>query len=105
MRHSITLGGYRGVFIRKDIMITLSKHGEMNRTELMSYFGLNANKHNEILDDMVAKGFIMCFEYEWKTRKVHKYKLSGKGSQILREIMEPYELLFLGGKHTANTFA
>jgi predicted transcriptional regulator len=82
------------IYIRKDILLKLYEHGEMNQSKLMSYCGLNNVKHKEILDVMVEKGMIRRVEEAWGSKTIIKYSISEKGSSILREILEPYEELF-----------
>lgn len=86
------------VYIRKDIILKLSEYGELNQSKLMSYCGLNNVKHKAIIDDMVEKGVIMRFEEPWGNKTIIKYKVSEKGREILREILEPYEVLFPRGE-------
>ncbi len=72
----------------------LYEHGEINQSKLMSYCGMNNVKHKEILDSMVEKGLIKRNEESWGSKTIIKYKISEKGTSILREIFEPYEELF-----------
>lgn len=60
----------------------------------MSYCGLNNVKHKGILDDMVKKEMIIRKEERWGNKNIIKYRVSEKGNDILREILEPYESLF-----------
>jgi predicted transcriptional regulator len=60
----------------------------------MSYCGLNNVKHKEILDDMVKKEMLIRTEEPWGNKSIIKYKVSDKGSEILKEVLEPYEELF-----------
>jgi DNA-binding PadR family transcriptional regulator len=60
----------------------------------MSYCGLNNIKHKEILDDMVNKGILAKSEEPWGNKTIIKYRVSEKGKDILRQILEPYEELF-----------
>jgi predicted transcriptional regulator len=85
------------IYIRKDIMLKLSEYGELNQSKLMSYCGLNNVKHKEIIDDMVAKDLITRFEESWGNKTIIKYKMSERGREILREVLEPYEALFPRG--------
>lgn len=82
------------IYIRKDILLKLYEHGEMNQSKLMSYCGMNNVKHKEILDSMVEKGMIDKNEQAWGSKIIIKYTISQKGASILREILEPYEELF-----------
>jgi predicted transcriptional regulator len=82
------------VYIRKDIILKLSEYGELNQSKLMSYCGLNNIKHKEILDDMVNKGILSKSEEPWGNKSIIKYRVSEKGKEILKQILEPYEQLF-----------
>lgn len=82
------------VYIRKDIILKLSEYGELNQSKLMSYCGLNNIKHKEILDDMVNKGILAKSEEPWGNKTIIKYRVSEKGKDILKQILEPYEELF-----------
>ena len=82
------------MYIRKDILLKLYEHGELNQSKLMSYCGLNNVKHKGILDDMVKKQMIIRTEEPWGNKSIIKYKMSDKGKEILKEVLEPYEELF-----------
>src|SRR4029078_7753311 len=82
------------IYIRKDILLKLYENGELNQSKLMSYCGLNNVKHKVILDDMVRKDMIIRTEERWGNKSIIKYKVSEKGNDILKEILEPYESLF-----------
>ena len=82
------------IYIRKDIILKLSEYGEMNQSKLMSYCGLNNVKHKVIIDEMVDKGLITRIEEPWGGKKIIKYKVSERGREIVRQVLEPYELLF-----------
>jgi predicted transcriptional regulator len=82
------------IYMRKDIILKLVEHGELNQSKLMSYCGLNNVKHKVIVDEMVEKGLILRIEEPWGSKKIIKYRVSEKGRELAREILEPYELLF-----------
>jgi predicted transcriptional regulator len=82
------------IYIRKDIILKLAEHGELNQSQLMSYCGLNNVKHRGIVDEMVERGLIVRSEEPWGAKKIIKYKVSEKGRILAREILEPYESLF-----------
>ena len=86
------------IYMRKDIILKLAEHGELNQSKLMSYCGLNNVKHKEILDELVEKGLIIRSEEPWGAKKIIKYRASEKGTELAREILEPYELLFPRGE-------
>ena len=90
------------IYIRKDILLKLYEHGEMNQSKLMSYCGMNNVKHKEILDSMVEKGMIDKSEQAWGSKIIIKYNISQKGASILREILEPYEELFPRNSSSSN---
>lgn len=82
------------IYIRKDIILKLYEHGELNQSKLMTLCGLNNVKHKEILDDMVRKNLITRQEEPWGNKVIIKYKVSEKGREILKALLEPYEELF-----------
>jgi predicted transcriptional regulator len=82
------------IYMRKDIILKLAEHGELNQSKLMSYCGLNNVKHKEIIDELVDKGLIVRTEEPWGSKKIIKYRVSEKGKGLAREILEPYEQLF-----------
>ena len=91
--------GYRDrTYIRKDIILILSEYGEMNQTKLLSYCGLNIAKHKEILVDMEEKGLIERKEEPWGKKTIIKFKVSHKGQEFCKLILEPYEDMFPRGK-------
>ena len=51
-------------------------------------------KHRKIIDDMVEKEFITRINEPWGSKIIIKYRVSEKGREILKEILEPYEMLF-----------
>ena len=82
------------VYIRKDVLLKLYEFGEMNQSRLMSICGLNNVKHKGILDDMVKKNMIERNTEAWGSKTIIKYKISQKGKDIFRQVLEPYEELF-----------
>ena len=82
------------IYIRKDIILKLSEHGELNQSRLMSYCGLNNVKHRGIVDELVEKGLIERTEESWGAKKIIKYRVSEKGRALASQIFEPYEALF-----------
>ncbi len=82
------------IYIRKDIILKLAEHGELNQSRLMSYCGLNNVKHKGIVDELVEKGLIVRSEEPWGAKKTIKYKVSEKGREIANQILGPYEVLF-----------
>lgn len=82
------------IYMRKDIILKLVEHGELNQSKLMSYCGLNNVKHRDIIDELVEKGLVTRIEEPWGSKKIIKYSASEKGKELAREILEPYEALF-----------
>jgi len=74
--------------------LTLTEHGELTQTQLLSYCGLNMVKHKEILEDMEKKNIISKFEEKWGTKTITKYKVTEKGKEFCRMILDPYEEMF-----------
>lgn len=81
-------------YIRKDIILKLSEYGELTQTKLLAYCGLNIVKHKEILEDMQKKGILDRFEEKWGTKTLTKYKVTEKGRQFCKMILDPYEEMF-----------
>ena len=75
-------------------MMMLSKYGEMNQTKLLSYCGLNLSKHREILDELNRKDLIERKETSRGKKAIVNYKLSAKGLEFCKMILEPYEDMF-----------
>lgn len=84
--------------MRKDIILKLVQHGQLNQSQLMSYCGLNNVKHKPIIDEMVERGLITRVEEPWGSKKIIIYRASELGKRLAREILEPYELLFPRGE-------
>jgi len=82
------------IYIRKDVLLKLYEHGEMNQTKLMSICGLNNVKHKEILDGMVEKQMIERNVESWGKKSILNYKISQRGRDIFKAVLEPYENLF-----------
>lgn len=72
----------------------LSEYGELNQTKLLSYCGLNIVKHKEILDSMEKKGLLEKKVEPWGKKSIIKYKVSPKGHEFFKLILEPYEEMF-----------
>lgn len=82
------------IYIIKDIILKLTEYGELSQTALISYCGLNLTKHKHILDSMESKGLIAREEAYQGNKKVTKYKVTPKGLEFCKMILEPYEELF-----------
>ena len=82
------------VYIRKDIILKLTEHGELNQTSLLSFCGLNLMKHKDILESLERKGFISRAEQAWGNKKIIKYAVTQKGREFCKLILEPYEDIF-----------
>jgi predicted transcriptional regulator len=59
----------------------------------MSYCGLNNVKHKEIIDSTMEKELITKMEEEWVSKTIINYKISEKGTEILK-VLKHYESLF-----------
>ena len=82
------------IYIVEDIILKLVEHGELNRTALVSFCGLNLKKHRCILDELQVNGFINKSESSFGRRIVAIYKPTQKGIEFCRSILEPYEKMF-----------
>ncbi|WP_428324615.1 winged helix-turn-helix domain-containing protein [Nitrosopumilus sp.] len=85
------------IYIRKDVLLKLYEFGEMNQSRLMSICGLNNVKHKGILDDLVKKQMIERNTEFWGNKTTIKYKISERGKEIFKQVLEPYEKLFPRG--------
>lgn len=82
------------IYIRKDIILKLYEYGELTQTRLLSYCGLNIVKHKAILDDMEKKEIISKTTETWGNKSITKYKVTEKGREFCRRILDPYEEMF-----------
>jgi predicted transcriptional regulator len=82
------------IYIVSDIILKLVEYGEMNQTALMSFCGLNINKHRPILERMEDTGLIMKMDRLVGKKSVTIYKSSLKGYEFCKNILEPYEKMF-----------
>lgn len=82
------------IYIRKDILLKLYEHGEMNQTRLLNSCGLNNVKHKSILDDMVTKEFLNKQQVKIGHKITIQYKILPKGLEVLELLFGPYERLF-----------
>jgi len=55
---------------------------------------LNIVKHKQILDSMEKKGLIERKVEPWGKKSIIKYKVSPKGHEFFKLILEPYEEMF-----------
>lgn len=87
--------GYRDkIYIIKDIILLLAQYGELNQTSLVSYSGLNLKKHKHIIDELEAHQIITKTVMQDGKRTVTIYRVTAKGMEFCRNIIEPYEDLF-----------
>lgn len=70
------------------------EYGELTQTRLLSYCGLNIVKHKSILDDMEKKGIISKTVETWGNKTITKYKVTQKGNEFCKRILDPYEEMF-----------
>ena len=89
-------------YIIKDILSKLVEHGELNKSNLISYCGLNAKKHEYIINDLESNGFIIKNEVFHRKRTNTVYKPTEKGLEFYRGILQSYEKMF-PRKKTAST--
>jgi len=93
------------IYIVKDIILTLSEYGQLNQTALFSFCGLNISKHKGILDNLEQNEMIRREEVEEGKRTITIFKVTPKGMNFCREIIEPYEHLFpRSGKSSGDLF-
>ena len=93
------------IYIIKDIILTLSEYGQLNQTALFSFCGLNISKHKGILDNLELNEMIRKEKITEGKRTVIIFKVTQKGMNFCREIIEPYENLFpRSGKYSEDPF-
>jgi predicted transcriptional regulator len=81
-------------YIRKDVILILSEYAELNQTKLFSYCGLNMKKHKPIIDELEKNNLLVRSEESWGSKNIIKYKVTEKGRDFCRKILEPYEEMF-----------
>jgi predicted transcriptional regulator len=89
-------------YIIKDIISKLVHHGELNKSNLISYCGLNLKKHECIIDDLESNGFIIKNEVFHRKRTITIYKPTQRGLEFCRGILQSYEKMF-PRKNAAST--
>ena len=72
----------------------LADRGELNQTKLLSYCGLNLVKHKKILEELERKNLIEKNITPWGNKTITIYKISPKGLDFCKLILEPYESMF-----------
>jgi predicted transcriptional regulator len=82
------------VYMVRDIILKLVEYGEVNQTALISFCGLNINKHRSILEKMEDNELITRTDKLLSNRSVAIYKCAPKGYEFCKNILEPYEKLF-----------
>jgi len=95
--------GYRDkIYMIKDIILLLAQYGELNQTSLVRYSGLNLKKHKHIINELEAHQMITRTVLQDGKRTVTIYKVTAKGMEFCRNIIEPYEDLFPRKTSTNN---
>jgi predicted transcriptional regulator len=89
-------------YIIKDIISKLAEHGELKKSNLISYCGLNLKYHEYIIDDLESNGLIIKNEVFQRKRIITIYKPTEKGLEFCRGILQSYEKMF-PRKKTAST--
>ena len=96
---------YRDRIIREDILLKLMEYRELNQTALLSYCGLNSQKHKSLLDKMESKGLISKSEEFRGKKKVLIYWITEARVAFCKRILQPYEAMFprITGKSSTVT--
>jgi len=81
-------------YIIKDVISKLVQHGELNKSNLISYCGLNLKKHQYILDDLESKKLIIKNEVLQGKRTITIYKPTVKGLEFCSGLLQSYERMF-----------
>ena len=82
------------LFMKKDVILKLTEHGELTQTSLLSYCNLNLMKHRDMLESLESKGFIKRIEKPWGKKKIIKYSVTDKGQEFFKNVLGPYEETF-----------
>jgi predicted transcriptional regulator len=82
------------IHIIQDIIVKLVEYGELNRTNLVRFCGLNLKKHRCVLDELQTNDLICVIESSVGKRKISTYKPTQNGIEFCRTILEPYEKMF-----------
>ena len=91
---SIVLSHRDRIHIIQDIIVKLVEYGELNRTDLIRFCGLNLKKHRCILDELQVIGLLSVIQFSVGRRRIWTYKSTEKGIEFCRTILEPYEKMF-----------
>lgn len=91
------------VYIIKDIIFTLTEHGGINQTSLYSFCGLNLTKHKYILDELEEKGLLEKNQKLQGKRNVTYFRVTQKGLEFCRNILDPFEEIFPRQSHEENS--
>jgi predicted transcriptional regulator len=81
-------------YIIKDVISKLVQHGELNKSNLLSYCGLNLKKHQYILDDLESKKLIIKNEVLQGKRTITIYKPTANGLEFCSSVLQSYERIF-----------
>lgn len=81
-------------YIIKDIISKLVEHGELNKSNLISYCGLNLKKHEYIIDYLESNGLVVRNDMFQRKRTITIYKPTEKGSEFFRRTLQSYEKMF-----------
>jgi len=87
------------VYIREDVLLRLMQYRELNQTALLSYCGLNLQKHESLLDEMENKGLISKSEEFGGKKKVVIYRITEVGVGFCKKILHviaSHSSLFFG---------
>jgi len=74
--------------------LTLVEYGALNQTSLISFCGLNLTKHRNLLDGLEQNEMIRKYQENQGKRKVTMYKVTPKGIDFCKSILEPFEDIF-----------
>jgi len=81
-------------YIRKDVILKLVQYGTLNQTALLSYCGLNLQKHRRILEELEQRGLIAREETMRGKKRITLYKATAEGVSFCKRVLEPYEAMF-----------
>jgi len=82
------------IYVRKDILIELSEHGEMTQNRLLILCRLNLTKQKYIIDKMLNQNLIELREEAFGHTHIHIYRITAAGQTLLNDVLQKYEDLF-----------
>jgi len=91
----IATGRSRNRFdLMKATILALREHGELSITQLVRFCGLNYALHRPLLDELVSIEVITRREKNTEKKTFAFYKLSPKGIEFCKKVLEGHDDVF-----------